>query len=265
MRACIASLTLLLALTVGCGGGGSAPTSNAAISGPYEFVVTSNVTGGTTLVEANLTPDGNKSSANGPSQAQILTFENKTWYVNGICAGTDPGQNSVTASVSNNGISLTFDEGGNALSGQGVVTGSAVAANYSITDSKCPDLVGIVGYPAGTDSGGITGNPVPDLGGTFAGSLTLPDGTYNAALGLTEAADHSLAVNANLNGPGGNGNSTLSGSAVGNVMFVSGTVNGKPLTLFGYFDSTGRFTGFPKSMLVFNYDTFANAGVLIEE
>src|SRR5208337_3042338 len=164
--------------------------------------------------------------------AQILTLENKIWYVNGSCPGDTPGQNSVATSVSGNQVTLAFNQGGNILNGEGFFTGATISGNYSVSGSNCPDLAGIIGNPAGSDSGGIVGNQVPDLVGTFSGSLQLPDGSYNAALTLVESMDHTLTVSADLIGPSANGNYTLTGSAVGNVMFVSGSVNGTALSLF---------------------------------
>jgi hypothetical protein len=120
-------------------------------------------------------------------------------------------------------------------------------------------LVGEVGFPPGTDSGGFVGNQVTALAGTFSGPLNLPNGTDNAVLTLTENTD-TLSVSADLRGPIDNGTFTLTGSAVGNVSFVSGSVSGQSLSLFGYFDRAGTFTKVPNSLLVF---TQASAGVLI--
>jgi len=260
MRVRYILVTLMLILTLGCSGRNTLASS---VSGAYEFVVTSNVTGGVTLVEANLATSGSQISASGPSQVQILTLEKKTWYLNGVCPGATPGQNSIAASLSGNNISLTFNEGGNALPTQGTVTGATIEGNYSITGSTCPDLQGLTGFPPGDDSGGFVGNQVPALAGTFSGTLNLPDGTDDAALTLTQNPDQTLTVSAVLTGPVDNGTFTLTGSAVGNVMFVSGSVNGNTIDLFGYFDRAGAFTKMPNSLLVFDYDTQVDAGLLI--
>lgn len=255
------ALTVLLVLTVACSG--SNKLTSPPVSGAYEFVVTSNVTGGVTLVEANLTASGNQTSASGPTQAQVLTFEKKTWYVNGICPGSTPGQNAVSADTAGNDIALTFNEGGNIFGGTGVLTGTEITANYSVSGSTCPDLVGVIGYPPGFDSGGIVGNQVPKLTGTFVGQLNLPNGLDNAAFTLVENSDQTLNVTANLTGTVDNGTFTLTGSAIGNIMLVSGSVSGQTLSLFGYFDRAGAYTGMVNSILVFDYDTLAKAGLLI--
>lgn len=260
-------LPLAVALfSLGCGNTHSS-LSASALSGAYEFVVTSNVTGGVTLVEANLSASGSRMSASGPAQVQILTFERKTWYLNGVCAGSTPGQNSVSAGLNGNNVGVTFNEGGYQLPAQGVVTGAQVTGNYSISGSSCPDLTGststVPPIPPGVDQGGFVGNQVPSLSGTFSGTLNLPDGTDNAAVTLAENADTSLVATVTLTGGVDNGSFTFAGSAVGNVILVTGTVNQQTLTLFGYFDRNGAFTGLPNSLLIFNYDRLANAGLLL--
>ncbi len=262
MRIVGMSVLALLCFSIGCGGG-SSTLATSPVSGAYEFVVTSNVTGSTTLVEVNLSADGNQSKAAGPSEVQVLALENKTWYLNGLCFGATPGQNSLTTNLSGNNVAVTFNEGGNAFGAAGVLTGTTLSGNYSVSDRKCPDLIGIVDVPTGFDSGGFIGNAVPPLAGTFSGSLNFPAGTENTALTLTEAKDHSLKVKATLTGIPGNGTFQLSGSAVGNVMFVSGMVNGQNISLFGFFDSTGSLTGMPKSLQVFDYSTLTNLGLLM--
>lgn len=262
MRGYLVSLALLT-LTLGCGGRSSTVTSSSSISGAYEFVVTSNVTGSTTLIEANLKANSGQSVASGPSQVQILARENKVWYVNGICFGSTPGQNTVSTNLSGNNITVAFDQGGNSFGGPGVMTGTTITGNYSVTGSSCPDLVGLVGVaPPGSDFGGFIGNQVPPLAGTFAGVLNLPSGADNASLTLTEDTQYGLTVKAGLKGPMDNGTFTFSGSAVGNVMFISGSINGSPLKLFGYYDPAGSFTGVVNSLLVFDYDTSTQAGLL---
>lgn len=261
MKVGVVFAMLMLMVDLGCGR--STPSSITPVSGSYEFVVTSQVTGGVTLVEANLTASGNEANASGASQIQILTYEKKTWYVNGVCAGQTPGQNSMTTSLTGNNIAIAFNEGGNTLPGQGTIAGTTINGSYSVTDSPCPDLVGIIGYPPGTDLGGIVGNQTPALSGTYSGTLNLPDGTDDAALTLTENSDHTLSVSAELTGPADSGTFTFTGSAVGNVMFVSGSVNGNPLSLLGYYDREGAYTGLPNSLLVFNYGALAKAGLLL--
>jgi len=260
-------IALLAALLIPalCCGGATKLTPNASVSGAYEFAVTSNVTGGVTLIEANLAASGNQSGATGANQVQVLTFEQKNWYVNGICPGNTPGQNSFGSSTTGNNISLTFNDGGNAFSGQGVLNGTTINANYSISNSSCPNLTGLTGYAPGTDSGGIVGNQVPKLTGTYSGPWTLPDGTDNAALTLSENPDPSLTVSAALTGPADNGAFTFSGAAVGNIVFVSGSVNGQTVNLLGYYDRAGTYTKMPNSLLVFNYATGTTVGLLLAQ
>jgi hypothetical protein len=260
-------LPLALALfAFGCGNTHSSLSPNA-VSGAYEFVITSNVTGGVTLVETNLSASGNQISASGPNQVQILTLEKKTWYVNGVCAGSTPGQNSVSASLNSKNVAVTFNEGGYQLPAEGVITGTEMTGNYSISGSSCPDLTGspstIPPIPPGVDQGGFVGNQVPTLAGTFSGTLNLPDGTDNAAVTLAENAGGSLTATVVLTGAVDNGTFAFTGSAIGNVILVTGTVNQLNLSLLGYFDRAGTYTGFPNSLLMFNYGRLTNAGLLL--
>src|SRR5271156_2712614 len=149
------SLAFMLAFGIGCGGGSS---SSGSISGPYEFVATSNTTSGwTTLIEANLSANGAQTSATGPNQVQTATRLNGVWDVNGDgqCPYSLRGQNSIGGTTSGNNITLTFNEGGNVFTGAGIVSGSSISGTYSGGDSDC------------SDSGTFTGTKVPNLAGTF--------------------------------------------------------------------------------------------------
>jgi len=245
----LVSMGLALAFTFGCGSGSSGGTassggnaSGSGISGAYEFVATSSSTGDVTLIEADISANGSQSSASGPSQVQTATYNNGTWYVNGVCSSPSPGQNSVSAAVSGSSITITFNEGGNTFTGKGTLTGTSISGTYSGSNSNC------------SDSGTFTGSVVPNLAGTFSGNLNFPGGSDNVVATLTEGSNYSLMVQATLSGTD-NGTFTFSGSAVGNVMFVSGSINGSAFSLFGYFDSTGRFTGTASSIAVFDYNT----------
>jgi hypothetical protein len=252
---------LVLLLAIGCGGGSSSssgnPASSQGISGSYEFVATSTTTSGSvTLIETNLTANGAQSSASGPNQVQTATHLNGLWYVNGTCSSSSPGQNSITGTVSGTSITLTFNEGGNTFTGQGTVSGTSVSGTYSGTNSNC------------SDSGTFTGTQVPSLAGTFSGALNFPSGVDQVTATLTESGNNSLTVQTTLSGTD-NGSFTFSGSAVANVMFVSGTVNGNPFALFGYFDSSGTYTGTPNSIEVFDDNlvngVYADYGLLVKQ
>ncbi len=256
-------VVLVLLLAVGCGGGGSSNSGGSSgtsgsqgISGSYEFVASSNTTSGsTTLIEANLSANGAQSSASGPSQVQTATHLNGVWYVNGACSSSSPGQNSITGTVSGSSITLTFNEGGNVFTGQGTLSGTTISGTYSGTNSNC------------SDSGTFTGTQVPNLAGTFSGILNFPSGSDQVTATLTEGIGYSLTVQTTLSGAD-NGSFTFSGSAVANVMFVSGSVNGNPFSLFGYFDSAGTYTGTPNSIEVFDDNlvsgVYADYGLLVK-
>jgi len=253
-KATSVSISLALLFAVGCGGGsGSGGSGSQGLSGSYEFVAVSSVHAGSkTLIDANLSANGAGTSASGPSQVQTATYVNGLWYVNGGCSSSSPGQNSVTGTVSGSNISLTFNEGGNVFTGQGTVSGTTVSGSYSGNSPGC------------TDSGTFTGTVVPALGGTFSGTLNFNLGSTQATATLTEGTGNSLTVQTTLTGAY-SGNFTFSGSAVANVMFVSGTVDGTAFSLFGYFDSKGTYTGTPNSIAVFDYNTLAYEGLLVKQ
>ena len=240
------SITFLLILTLaaGCGGGNNSNNGNnpgassEGISGAWEFVGKS-TTGATTLLEADLSANGAQSSASGPGQVQTATYVDGTWYVNGGCASPSPGQNSISGIVSGSSISLTFSEGGDIYTGTGTLSGGTISGTYS------------GGAPNCSSSGTFTASQVPNLGGTFSGTLNFPEGPDQVSATLTEGANYALTVQTTLSGAD-NGTFTFAGSAVANVMFVSGSVNGNAFALFGYFDSSGAYTGTPNSIAVFD-------------
>jgi hypothetical protein len=262
-KAISVTLVLFIWLANGCGGGNSSssnggnPATSQGISGSYEFVASSTTTSGsTTLIEASLSANGAQSSASGPSQVQTATHLNGLWYVNGACSSSSPGQNSISGTVSGSSITLTFNEGGNTFTGQGTVSGTTVSGTYSGTNPNC------------SDSGTFTGTQVPNLAGTFSGTLNFPSGSDQVMATLTEGSNNSLTVQTTLSGTD-NGTFTFTGSAVANVMFVSGVVNGNAFALFGYFDSTGTYTGTPNSIEVFDDNlvngVYADYGLLVKQ
>ena len=243
---------LVLLFTLGCGGKGNAnivpgPTG---IAGSYEFVATSTKTpGSTTLIEANLTANGAQSTASGPSQVQTATYSSGIWYVNGACPIITAG-NSVTGTVSGSNISVMFNEGGNSFTGQGTVSGTAVTGTYSGSGVNC------------TDVGTFTGLVVPALSGTYTGTLNFATGSDQVSATLTEGSGNTLTVQAVLTGTD-NGTFTFTGSAVANVLFVTGTVNGNSFSLFGYRDRTGAYTGTANSIAVFDDQSLTYEGLLV--
>jgi len=154
--------------------------------------------------------------------------------------------------VSGSSISLTFNEGGNVFTGQGTLSGNTISGTYSGTNSDC------------SDSGTFTAAQVPNLSGAFSGTLTFPDGEDQVTATLTEGSNYSLTIQTTLTGAD-NGTFTFSGSAVANVAFVSGSINGSPFSLFGYFDSSGTYTGTPNSIAVFDYGTLDYEGLLVKQ
>jgi hypothetical protein len=235
------------------GGGSSQEVSGQEVSGAWEFAANSTTTSGsTTLIEADLAANGAQTSASGASQVQTATYLNSLWYVNGSCTSPSPGQNSISGSVSGSSISLTFNEGGNTFAGQGTLSGTTISGTYSGTNSGC------------SDSGTFTATQVPSLAGTFSGTLVFPNGSDQVTATLTEGSNYALTFQTTLSGTD-NGDYTFTGSAVGNVAFVSGSINGSSFHLFGYFDASGTYTGTPNSMAVFDYDTLGYEGLIVRQ
>lgn len=262
-KALRASLLSLVTLTAACGGGknsssngnsgsSTTTTSPVLISGSWEFVAKSSSDGSTSLIETNLSDVGGQVSAGGPDQVQTATYFDNTWYVNGACVSSSPGQNTVSGTISGNILSVIFNEGGNTFTGQGTISGATVSGSYSGSSSGC------------ADSGTFTGAQVPNLSGTFSGNLDFPTGADAVVATLSEGGNYSLTVQAALSGAD-NGIFTFSGSAVANVAFVSGTVDGNAFSLFGYLDATGAYTGTPNSIAVFDYATLEYEGLLVKQ
>ncbi len=95
-------------------------------------------------------------------------------------------------------------------------------------------------------------------------TLTFPSGIDEVTASFTEGSNNGLTVQTALTGAD-NGSFTFSGSAVANVAFVSGSIDGNTFSLFGYFDSTGTYTGTPNSIAVFDYDTLVYEGLLVKQ
>ncbi|MGB7600230.1 MAG: hypothetical protein WBM24_07995, partial [Candidatus Sulfotelmatobacter sp.] len=231
----------------------SGSPSSTEVSGAWEFVATSATNGSTTLVEADLTADGDQFRASGPSAVQTATHVNSVWYVNGKCSSVSPGQNSVSGAVTGNAISMTFNEGGNVFTASGALSGNSASGTYSGNSPDCPD------------SGTFTGIQVPNLSGTFSGTLSFSNGAKDHVTAtLTEGSDYSLTFQTDLAGTD-NGTYIFLGSAVANVAFVSGSINGNAFQLFGYFDGSGTYTGTPNSIEVFDYNTLQTDGLLVKQ
>ena len=250
-------VVVLVSSMVACSSSGNSSgngnSGSQGISGAYEFVATSNNnSGSTTLIEANLSASGAQSSASGPSEVQTATYVNGIWYVNGACTSSSPGQNSISSTVNGSTVTFTFNEGGATFTGQGTLNGTTVSGTYSGTTPGC------------SDSGTFTGTVVPQLAGTFAGTLYLSTGSDQVTATLSEASGNVLTVQTTLTGVD-NGTFTFSGSAVANVMFVSGTISGQSFSLFGYFDQKGKYTGVPNSIAVFDYQTLGYLGLLTQQ
>jgi len=97
----------------------------------------------------------------------------------------------------------------------------------------------------------FTANPVSNLvpNGTYSGFFSggsLPVG--NIVLTINSGTNYQLSASITVNG---SGPYTLTGQLVGNILLLSGTVEGNPVSFQMYYDGTGSFTGVANSLTVF--------------
>ena len=159
--------------------------------------------------------------------------------------------------VSGSNITFTFNEGGNIFTGEGTLNGTTISGTYSGSNPNC--LVS-------PDSGKFTATKVSGLGGTFSsGTFISSAGSYSdqVTATLNGGSNNSLTMQFTFSGPDV-GTYQFSGSAIGNVAFISGIMNGSAVSLFGYFDSSGTYTGVPNSIAVFNLGN-AYVGLLVKQ
>jgi hypothetical protein len=249
------ALIFLTATTmISCGGGGdpAASPESRSLSGSWEFVAQSASDGSTTLIESNLNSSGTAISASGPNQVQTATYQNSAWWIDGSCPSQSPGQNSVSGSMTEDSVTVTFNEGGNIFTGSGSMNSGSIAGTWSGGGRHCPD------------SGTFTATAVPKLSGTYAGMLAFSGGADTVRVSLTEQSDYSLKVEAELSGTD-NGTFQLTGTAVANVLFVKGNLAGSPVSVFGYYDAQGRYTGVRNSIAVFDYTNLGYEGLLTQQ
>lgn len=250
------SLSLLFALA--CGGGNGVNSNNnsgsglvgveaALLAGSYEFTGKSTIAPtATRFTEANLSAKGSQLSASGPSQVQAAAFFNQIWYVNGGCTTyPSPGQNSITGTISGNEVILTFNEGGIEYAAQGVISGQTITGTYVGSNPQCQD------------SGTFTATLAHPPAGSFSGTLNVLSGPDQVSATITQGSDHAVTLQVSVSGAD-NGTFRLSGSQVGNVMLVAGSLNGTPISWFGYYDAAGLYTGTANSIAVIDYEIVCN-------
>jgi hypothetical protein len=238
-RIWIGSLSLFVALLMGCAGSvnsttglgsGNPPTepSYASLAGSWQFTAASTAQPGyDTLLEVNLQQSGANLSANGSNQIFIVA-ENPSGQnvIGGNCPGN--GNDSVTGTTTGTSVSFTFNEGGNLFTITGTVgsNGTTMTGTYQSSGGGC------------ADSGTFSGTLIPSVNGTYSGQLNFPDGTTDGVTAiLTESSNDSLTVNATVSGMD-TGTTVLTGTVIGGGFSASGTFQGQPIAYYSYYDAS---------------------------
>lgn len=216
-----------------------APIPN--IAGSWEFIATSNAdtvhsTGievalkaGQSLVNGVEQANG-QVSATGATQIAILTIDASTGTVafGGNCSLTGSGGYSLAGNIASLGgpLNFTYTENGNVFNVTTTLSadGKSAMGTYSAASgSNCAAI------------GTITGTVVPKLSGTYAGQLTLPDGT-NDTVTATFSEDSNSVLTLSLVATGPDHTSfTMTGPVTGNAFLVQGTFLGQSVAYEGYF------------------------------
>jgi hypothetical protein len=257
----VVAVLLLLTLCIGCNSvspsSQQTPTPQTPFQGSWEFVAVSTVNpppaSSVRLVEVSLTQTGNQVN----STQVAAAYYDSTWTPQVQPCGLDGCVTSITGTA--NGSSLSFSGtlincGGTApcsFQAQGTLNGSTITGTWTAS-----------GISAGPDAGTFTATLVtPKLSGAYTGTLqvcTVPVpngcsalGSDNASVVFNQGNSGSINLTATLSGTD-NGAFPLSGSLVGNVMLVSGTISGQSVSLLGYYDQTGQYTGAKNSIEVFD-------------
>jgi hypothetical protein len=226
----------LFALT-GCGGGGSNQTSQPPpsqslpqLAGAWQATAPHSVDGvnrSVSFIEFNLNQDGSTISANQVAIINVTFSGDPGDYTHAIWSPQDclPGPYSMTGSVSApNMMSFTLQQTG------GEITGTA-------TESLSGPLSGIL---SGTyDDPSCSGSNIPftaskalSLTGNYKNACD-PCGTADPSLVLQVSQDSSYHLTISGSDTA-DGSFTLSGTAIGSTMWVSGVVAGQKVSYYGW-------------------------------
>jgi len=220
-------LTGLLLLFSGCGGlaaQSSGEFTGPNVSGTWEIVATStSAPGNSLLMETNFAQSGSAVSATSKS-ILLVGFPNggggagDAAYIGGLCPAN--GTDGITATLTNSGsLKYSLSEGGNMFSGTGVATTKTMSGTYQSGAGTC------------SDSGTFVGTQIPTLDQLNFSSCGNQQEPYIETAAVAEKLDHTLSLSGTYNGTP----FTLSGSRLGNVMNVTGDLNGQTTHVYVYF------------------------------
>ena len=239
-------LILLCGILLSCGGNKSSITAPPIpnIAGPWEFIAISSSgteTGievalqeGQVLVNGLKQPDGQINASS--TQIAFVNIDTSSQNLNitgfgGNCPPTSTPTNGLgpgTVSALGAPIAFTVTENGNVFN----VTGTLSGDGKSILNGAYTSQAG----SSCADNGAITGGVVPKLSGSYAGQLTLPDGTIDTATAtLSENSSATLNLSLVVTGTD-NTTLTLTGPVTGNAFSVTGTFQGQTVSYYGYYE-----------------------------
>jgi hypothetical protein len=192
--------------------------------------------GFSTSIEANLqqtaaTTTGSATiSATGANQLVLVGHHpSGGLFFGGLCPGATAENLTGTLSTTNT-LALTLTEGAAiyTLAGTANKDGKSMSGTYAFSSGSCPD------------TGTFTGVQVANLAGIYTGTLNFTNGHEDIASAvLTEGVPSSFTVDLTLTGAD-NAAVTLTGFVVGNVFSVQGTLDGDPVSYYGYYAFTQK-------------------------
>ena len=232
----LAFILFTLLLCAGCGGTKSTqtpPPNGSLASGAWQFNQSQPSNEGTLLV-FNLSQSGTQISAVGSTSCFDYGVNQPPYSgpggLEGVVMDGAPTCGGVSGSISGNSVTITWN-----------------------TDTTFTGTLNSNGSITGTSNNGITNNftasPVSSL---------VPNGTYSGTFSEGFPGDivltTSSGTNYQLTGTmmvSGSGPYSLTGQLLGNILLLSGTVEGQPASFQMYYDATGSMTGTAHSIAAF--------------
>ena len=231
------TLSILSLGFFGCGGGSNEPagagTGAQQLSGQWQLVLTpSNPAGpgAETIIEATFPSGDGFTLSNAANSLNLFvnTFDGLNWWVGGTCAPW--GSDAMQFTISANNVTFTLNEGNYDFTGTGAISGSTqISGTYSSAmGSSCHD------------SGTFLATKVNPLSNCSAGSLAfseLASSKYYVSMCFIPQSGSALTLSGTYGTPQAvQGNWNLSGNAVGNGLYASGTnpISNAPMNIAGF-------------------------------